>query len=165
MWRSFLKDLKYRETLTMKWFFDGTDYKIIQFHLFFLSLQKPLGKSSADYEIWSWSTFIYLSSMPSRSRAEIHWKQISFYLTTHIYVPVLLRTLNSIRGFVPPSALPSVGPLVEDDRVKNANTRIFVAAVMSVCVCECEWVGRECGWMFHAYVQPSATKLWPRVTC
>ena len=104
-------------------------------------------------------SFFCLVHMPSSSRAKIHWKQISFYLTTHIYVPVLLRTLNSIRGFVPPSALPSVGPLVEDDRVKNANTRIFVAAVMSVCVCECEWVGRECGWMFHAYVQPSATKL------
>ena len=129
----------------MKWSFDGTDYKIIRFHLFFFSLQKPLGKSSADYEIWSWSTFIYLSSMPSRSRAEIHWKQISFYLTTYIRTCFVAdtqfykRLCPSLRS----SVRRSVGRSWSSKKCENTHFR----CCSHECLCVRVWVGWARVWM------------------
>ena len=71
----------------------------------------------------------------------------------------------SIRDFVRPSVCWSVGPSVMVIELKNANRRIFEATIVIICVHECVWGRRGCGWGLDAHAHPSATILWPRVTC
>ena len=69
---------------------------------------------------------------------------------------------------------PSVRPLVRWSvtlELKTRKTRIYDAAVVTLCVCVCQCVGGGLGvglgwgWGLDAPAHPSTTILWPCVTC
>ena len=87
------------------------------------------------------------------------------------YVFFVADTQLYLRGFVHPLVRWSVGPLVRRSvglsgviELKTQKTRIYDAAIGTVCEGVLEG-GLGWGWRLDAPAHPSATILWPRVTC
>ena len=74
-----------------------------------------------------------------------------------------LRRDAVIRGFIHPSVGPSVRWSVVIE-LKSGKTSVFDTFCVCLCVCRGEW-GFGCGLGLDAPAHPSATILWPRVTC
>ena len=64
-----------------------------------------------------------------------------------------------------PSVRWSVRPSVRDDRVEKCENAHFLMLQLWLSVCECVWIEWGCEWGLQAPAHPSATILWPRVTC